>query len=133
MKILVFGTFDLLHPGHLNFFQQAKSLGDELTVVVGTDLNVEKIKGSKPQHNQNYRVKNIIEAGIADKVILAPENYDYISLLQEEKPNIIALGYDQKPADNELALELKENHLEIKVVRLKPFQPHKYKTSFLKG
>ena len=42
-SVLVFGAFDGLHPGHLDFFLQAKKFGDHLIVSVGTDKNVEKI------------------------------------------------------------------------------------------
>ena len=48
---MVFGAFDGLHPGHLDFFRQAKEYGDTLVVSVGTDKNVEKIKGKKPQNS----------------------------------------------------------------------------------
>ena len=43
-KVMCSGTFDGLHPGHFNFFKQAKSKGDYLTVIVARDENVEKIR-----------------------------------------------------------------------------------------
>ena len=47
-KVICFGTFDILHLGHVNFFKQAKSLGDELVVVIARDVNVK----SKLVHNE---------------------------------------------------------------------------------
>ena len=44
--VMVFGAFDGFHPGHLDFFKQARAYGDILVVSVGTDRNVEKIKGN---------------------------------------------------------------------------------------
>lgn len=131
-KILVFGTFDLLHPGHLNFFRQAKKLGDYLIVVVGTDRNVTRIKGQTPSWNQQLRIKNLEKTSLVDKVQLAPEDYDYLALIKREKPNIIALGYDQKPTVRQLKQELKSVDLSITVARLRPFKQHLYKTSLLK-
>ena len=45
---MVFGSFDLVHKGHVNFLKQAKKLGDELIVVVARDDNIEKVKKRKP-------------------------------------------------------------------------------------
>ena len=41
-KVIVFGTFDILHQGHLDFFRQAKQYGDYLIVAVAHDENVKK-------------------------------------------------------------------------------------------
>ena len=45
-KVMVFGTFDGLHEGHLDFFRQAREYGDYLIVAVARDVNVKKIKKS---------------------------------------------------------------------------------------
>ena len=55
-KVMVFGTFDPLHPGHVDFFRQAKQHGDELVVVVALDSTVEKTKGRKPSLGENARL-----------------------------------------------------------------------------
>ena len=60
MKVITFGTFDLLHIGHINILKNAKSLGDELIVGVSTDkFSIEK-KNRKPIYNENDR-KQILE------------------------------------------------------------------------
>ncbi|HEY4500387.1 MAG TPA: adenylyltransferase/cytidyltransferase family protein, partial [Candidatus Paceibacterota bacterium] len=46
-RVMVFGTFDILHPGHLYFLRAAKKLGDYLIVSLARDVNVRKIKGRK--------------------------------------------------------------------------------------
>ena len=62
-KVLVFGTFDGIHKGHLSFLNQAKEHGDYLTVVVAKDSNVKKLKGHKPLNNEKQRKAKIKKAG----------------------------------------------------------------------
>src|SRR3990167_571350 len=126
-KVLVFGPFDHLHARHLNFFSQAKKLGDYLIVVVATDTNVTKAKGSLPKYPAQTRLNAVLEAKLVDKALLGSETMDYLQTIKEEQPALIALGYDQKFDLNELKKELEANSLgSIEVIRLKPHQPHKY-------
>ena len=53
------GTFDIIHPGHINLIKQAKSLGDFLVVVIGRDQNVFNAKGRKPYYNERQRLENL--------------------------------------------------------------------------
>ena len=93
-KIMVFGTFDILHPGHLNFFKQAKKLGDYLIVIIGRDETVQKIKGRFPQNNEKKRLDKIKQQKIVDKTLLGNLDDPY-KIIKQEKPDIVALGYDQ--------------------------------------
>lgn len=126
---MIFGTFDILHPGHINFFEQAKKQGDYLIVVIARDLNVKKIKGEFPINNEITRVDEVKKVGIADEVILGRLN-DWFGLIEEIKPDIICLGYDQK--DFNLKDELIKRNLDTKIIRLKPHKKEKYKSSKLK-
>ena len=45
VTVMAFGTFDVLHPGHHFYLEQARKLGDNLVVVVARDANVKKLKG----------------------------------------------------------------------------------------
>jgi glycerol-3-phosphate cytidylyltransferase len=70
-KVLTYGTFDLLHNGHINLLRRARELGDHLTVALSTD-EFNAIKNKKAYHNYETR-KLILEAiRYVDKVI--PEN-----------------------------------------------------------
>jgi len=128
-KVMVFGTFDILHPGHINFFRQAKKYGDYLIVVVARDLNVKKIKGELPIDNEAKRRNNIKKLKIVNEVILG-DLKDKFRVIEKKKPNVICLGYDQK--DFSLNNELDERKLNIKVIRLRPHKPEIYKSSILK-
>ena len=132
-KIMVFGTFDGLHKGHLNFFKQAKRLAKNsfLIVSIARDMNVKRIKKNKPILSENKRMILIKKNKVADKVILAGIK-NYLAHILKENPDIIALGYDQKHYVKNLRKDIKEKDLSIKVVRLKPYKQNIYKNSLLK-
>lgn len=127
---MVFGTFDILHPGHLNFFRQAKKYGDYLIVVVGRDRTVEKVKGKLPKHNEKERVKQIEKTGLVDKVVLGYLK-DHYKIIQEHEPDLICLGYDQDSFADGLPGALKRFKMKTKIVKLKPYKPWVYKTTKL--
>ena len=132
-KVLVFGTFDHLHPGHQDFFRQAKELGDYLIVVVATDQNVKKSKGQLPKYAQESRLQTVQKEKLVDQSLLGLENMDYLTTIKEVGADIIALGYDQKFDLDALKKELIESGQDqVAVVRLHSFQPGKYKSSLLK-
>ena len=53
-KVMIFGTFDKFHPGHINFLKQSEQYGDYLIVVVARDITVKKLKGKMPYYVSNY-------------------------------------------------------------------------------
>jgi FAD synthetase len=131
-KVIVFGTFDVLHKGHLNFFEQAKKFGDFLVVVVARDKNVEKIKGAAPLRDEVFRLKELETSVLVDKVVLGNKEDRYL-ILKQEKPEVICLGYDQEVDEKKLQAKLKEYKLEgAQVFRLEAYKPEKYKSSLLK-
>jgi len=129
-KVLVFGTFDGLHPGHINFFQQAKKLGDELIVVVARDATVQKVKGRPPRKNENTRLSDVGNAGIAGEVLLGNLGDPY-AIIKQIKPDIIALGYDQNSFSAGLPEFIKKENLKIEIIRLMPYKPETYKSSLM--
>ena len=133
-KIMVFGTFDGVHKGHLNLFKQAKRLAKNsyLVVSVARDRNVKRIKGQKPELRESHRISLVKKTGLPDKVVLAGDK-KYLAHILKENPNIIALGYDQTAYVQELKKDLKIKGLNIKIVRLKPYQKHVYKNHLIKN
>ena len=130
--VMVFGTFDTLHKGHESFFKQAKNLGDYLIVVVARDTHVKRAKRSAPVNNERMRARNVRKSKLPDKVILGSKIHNFYRTIRTYKPKIIALGYDQKPAINELKRQLRRHRLsKIKIIRLRAHRPKVYKTSLI--
>jgi len=114
------GTFDLLHLGHIYFLKEAKKLGDELVVVVATDATVRKLK-HEPVNPEHVRLSLIKELKMVDKAYLGYED-DMYKIVEEVKPDIIALGFDQIHDENKIKAELKKRNINAEVVRLKEFK-----------
>ncbi|MFA6383592.1 MAG: adenylyltransferase/cytidyltransferase family protein [Parcubacteria group bacterium] len=132
-RVMVFGTFDIFHPGHRSFLRQAKKLGDYLIVVVARDKTVEITKKQKPINKEAIRVKIIKNSQLADKVILGGIGDKY-AVIKKHRPDIICLGYDQKYFIDGLREELERSGLKkTKIIKLKSYRPEIYKTSKLKA
>ena len=109
---MVFGTFDGLHRGHINFFRQARKLFQNsfLIVSIARDKNVLKIKGKLPVLNERKRMNLIKKSRLINKVVLAGFK-NHIPHIVKEKPDIIALGYDQKVYVKNLKKDLKNKNV----------------------
>jgi len=130
--VMAFGTFDLLHPGHEYFLRQAKKQGDYLIVIIARDLTVKKIKGKLPIHDEKRRQMAILGLNLADKSVLGDRGLNKYRVIETYRPDVIALGYDQTYFIDGLKEKIRELKLKAKIIRLKPYQAHKYKTSILK-
>ena len=121
-KVLVFGTFDGLHAGHIDFFKQAKQLGDHLTVVVARDGTVEKIKGHLAHCNEQERRAEVQKSELVDEARLGFENDPYL-IIKEINPDVIAPGYDQSAFTQGLPAGLEKLELNPEICRMKPYNP----------
>lgn len=116
VRVVATGVFDIIHPGHLHYLQHAKDLGDELWVIVATDATVKKHK-HVPIIPQDMRVELVQALKPVDRAVLGHEG-DPLEVIEEIKPDIIALGYDQMHKAQELRKALEERGLEVTIVRL---------------
>ncbi len=128
-KVLAFGTFDHLHPGHSFFLAEAKKLGDHLTVVVGRDVTVSQVKHHLPKQSEVERLAAVAKDPAVDKARLGNTGEDKLKVIEEEKPDIIALGYDQKVF---VDLLLEKYSGKIQISWIEAFQPDIYKSSKLR-
>jgi FAD synthetase len=88
------GVFDLIHPGHISYLQQARSFGDELVVVVACDDTVRKNK-HEPITPDYMRAKIVGSLKPVDVAIVGKNNGDIFDTVREVKPDVIVLGFDQ--------------------------------------
>ncbi|MBF0558977.1 MAG: adenylyltransferase/cytidyltransferase family protein [Nitrospirae bacterium] len=128
-RVVCAGTFDHFHPGHKDFLMQAKALGDDLTVIVARDETVKRIKGFLPTHGEQMRKRNVEDSGIPELVILGNLDTDILQIIRELKPDVIALGYDQRVSEEEIV----ERFPCCSIVRLTSFEPEQYKSSFYRN
>ncbi len=111
------GVFDIIHLGHIHYLEEARKLGDELVVVVATDRTVRKMK-HEPVTPGVMRVQLVNSLKSVDKAVLGHED-DIFKTVEELKPDIIALGFDQKFDEGELQRQLDSRGLRnIRIVRL---------------
>jgi len=129
--VLASGTFDTLHEGHFYFLREAKKYGDKLVVILTTDKRVISEKGRASKFNQQERLRNLSKENIADEIIVGREENIY-ETLNQIKPDVICLGYDQKMKEKDIELELKKRNLNAKIIRVNSFHPEKYKSSLLR-
>ena len=122
-KIVVTGTFELLHPGHLQFFHEAKKLlpGAELWVVVARDSSVKHFKNRDAILSEQHRLQMVQSLEIVDYALLGNEGPDKIKIIEELNPDIVALGYDQWMSLEKLQAELLKRGLKTKVHRLERY------------
>jgi cytidyltransferase-like protein len=129
-KVLVFGTFDIVHAGHIHMLREAKSYGDHLTVVVSRNDTATQVKGVPPIFSEQTRVQDIQALNIADKVRLGNLGENRYKVIAEENPDIIALGYDQEAFTDKLSEHI--NPQKITIVRLHAYKPEIFKSSKIK-
>lgn len=98
MKIIfVNGCFDVLHPGHIQLFKYAKSLGDYLIVAIDSDKRVSEIKGpERPIFSQSDRSQTLEAIRYIDVVHIFDSKEDLENLLKSIAPDIMIVGSDWK-------------------------------------
>lgn len=124
--MLIAGTFDILHPGHVFLINQAAELG-EVHVIVATDKNRESYSGVPPILPEEQRLELIKSIKNVKNAKLGRPDNDTLKTVEEINPDIILLGPDQKFSVEKLQNALKMrglNHIEVK--RLKTYYD-KYK------
>ncbi len=114
------GVFDLLHPGHVFFLDEAKKLGDELVVVVARDSTAKRFK-HVPITPERSRVQMVAALKPVDRAVLGNEG-DIFAILDEVRPDVIALGFDQIHEEAKVLEECRRRGLPTKVVRLPKFE-----------
>ena len=94
------GTFDILHPGHIELVKVGKSLGDKLIVATDTDEKIRQDKGaSKPVNNLCDRISMLQAIKYIDEVLYFGNRKELEGLIELYSPDILLLGDDWKGGD----------------------------------
>jgi FAD synthetase len=94
-KVLIAGTFDLIHPGHIHLINEAAKLGD-VYVIVATDKNRELYSGEAPIVPEEQRLAVIKSIKNVKDAKLGRHDNDTLKTVEEIKPDIVLLGPNQK-------------------------------------
>jgi D-beta-D-heptose 7-phosphate kinase/D-beta-D-heptose 1-phosphate adenosyltransferase len=110
-KIVVNGTFDILHRGHIEMLEYARNLGDYLLVCIDTDTRVKQLKGEdRPINNQRDRAFMLNALRCVDTVRYFADEAELEYILETYQPDIMVKGsdYEYKPIVGEhLCKEIK--------------------------
>ena len=95
MKIVLNGTFDIVHVGHLRMLNYARSLGDYVLVCIDSDQRVKDIKGStRPVNTQQERKELLESLRAVDEVKIFDTSEELANILQEYNADIMVKGSD---------------------------------------
>ena len=122
--VLASGVFDLLHLGHVKFLEEAKKAGGEnakLVVIIARDSTVEKTKSKKPIMSEDQRRALVESLKVVDKAVLGYENLDIGEVIDNVKPDVIALGYDQADMEKQVRNYVDKHKVNSKIVRIGKF------------
>jgi cytidyltransferase-like protein len=105
------GTFDLVHPGHVVHFQEAKSLGDILVVTITSEKFVNKGPG-RPYFNDQMRAKWLTALACVDYVVLIPFA-DAVKAIECVKPHFYCKGKEYENFDKDVTGKIKDEAAEV--------------------
>lgn len=96
-KVIVNGTFDILHRGHLELLDYASSCGSFLLVAIDTDERVKELKGpTRPIINQYDRKYHLEQLRCVNKVVLFNSKDELINIIKDYQPDLMVKGSDYK-------------------------------------
>ncbi len=127
-----FGTFDIIHPGHLAYLRYAALHGDTVIVVVTPDSAVVRRKERVPLFRHEDRMTLVSSLKSVKKCVLGDED-DSWSVLESIKPDVICFGYDQKKAVGSLKKSLSRLGIgSPKIIIAPAYKPKNYHSRHIK-
>ncbi|MCC7564680.1 MAG: FAD synthase [Methanomicrobiaceae archaeon] len=118
-RVVATGTFDILHPGHLYYLEESRKLGDELYVIVARDANVRH--KPKPIIPEGQRLAMVRALKPVDHAQLG-DLHDMFRPIEEIRPDVITLGFNQHFDENKLQHSLRERGIWAEVVRISGYR-----------
>lgn len=122
-KVFISGCYDILHAGHLQFFKDAKSLGDYLIVSFASDKVLFKHKKRRPSIPQDHKLAILKSICIIDEVVIGENTelgLDFKDHLLNIKPDILAVTEDDAYSKIKKQLCLENNIQYIKIAKNNP-------------
>ena len=101
-KVFVYGCFDILHAGHIQFFEDAKALGDHLTVCFASDAVLKLAKKRTPSIPEDNKAVILRSLRCVDDVVMSSNIdpvFDFVDHIVRIKPDIVAVTEDDIHAE----------------------------------
>jgi FAD synthetase len=114
--VMVAGTFEILHPGHLSYLKKAWELG-YVVAVVSSDENAEKIKRRKIVVPQQQRAEVLSSLYYVHEVVLGQPG-DIFDVFHVVKPDVVLLGPNQHVSEKVVREEARKRGVEVEVMRV---------------
>jgi FAD synthetase len=128
--VLVFGTFDLLHPGHLAFLSAAAKRG-ALTVVVTPDAKAAREKARQPFFTERERLAMVAALTCVSRAVLGDRGRDW-NVVRRLRPDVICVGHDQRADHPAFLAQLAALPEKPRIVRLRAHRAGRYSSSKVK-
>ncbi|MCS7135678.1 MAG: adenylyltransferase/cytidyltransferase family protein [Nitrososphaerota archaeon] len=96
--VLASGAFDILHPGHVKFLEEAKRAGgksSKLIVIVARNKTIKENKGRDAIFSEKARLSMVQALKPVDKAVLGHRPFSFEKVVKKYKPDIVVFGYDQ--------------------------------------
>ncbi|HSD12363.1 MAG TPA: adenylyltransferase/cytidyltransferase family protein [Patescibacteria group bacterium] len=128
--VLVFGVFDLLHPGHVAFLRAAARHG-AVTAVVTRDAKVLREKGRRPAFSERERLAMVAALKHVERAVLG-DKWARWSVVERLAPDVICVGHDQDARHPKFLAQASRLPMRPKIVRIAGHRPRKYSSTRLK-
>lgn len=129
---MLFGTFDVLHPGHLWFLKKASEHG-RLIVALTPDRMCLQYKGRLPCRTYEERKRCLKEISYVFKIVPADMHAGSFRIVEKLRPSVIVLGYDQELLRAYLIRRLKAFNLNPDLITLPSYRRRLYRASRLRA
>ncbi|MBP6911623.1 MAG: adenylyltransferase/cytidyltransferase family protein [Candidatus Pacebacteria bacterium] len=130
-KILVFGTFDILHDGHMFLFEFARKQGDRLVASIAHDEVVFRLKKHVPKNTMHSRAALLEENGLVDEAHVGDSELGIWSILHTYHPDLIVVGYDQDALYEALDTYKNTTRLGFSIIRAPAYKGERLHSSLL--
>ncbi len=127
-KVLIFGSFDIIHPGHMFVIEQAKKFGQPF-VCLALDQTIEKVKGQSPFYPLEERQRQLESLGLTAYPGSTTDKYD---VFRRVSPDIILLGHDQDTFVAGLEEVIRNEKFQTEIIRLPEFQRENFQSNKLR-
>jgi len=120
-RVLASGAFELIHPGHIRFLEEAKRLGgsgSKLIVVVARDETIRRRKGREPILGEEARRYLVSMLKPVDEAILGSTPLSFEKVIEEVKPDIVVFGYDQDDLMREFREFAERRGLNVEIAKI---------------